>query len=157
MPNFSFLGLHLHLAHARAVFLFGTEKCKKYFFRTYPCGVLIQRIWSGKLALWTQNLIWTSLSREKSQKPLNFDIFQNTSNLGGFWDFSLDREVQIKFWLDSANLPDHIVWINTPHGYVLKKYFLYFSVPNRKTVRACARCKWRPRKLKFGTDTYILY
>ena len=51
-------------------------------------GVSIQRSWTGKLALCSQNFYWMALSQEKAQKPIKFGLFANRSDLRGFWAFS---------------------------------------------------------------------
>ena len=62
--------------------------------------------------------IWRS-SPKRANLKVYFDICP-------LWASSPDTLTQIDFWVHSANIPGHCLWINTPHAYVWATWNFHF-------------------------------
>ena len=62
--------------------------------------------------------IWRS-SPKRANLKVYFDICP-------FWATSPDTLTQIDFWVHSANIPGHCLWIDTPHAYVWATWNFHF-------------------------------
>ena len=75
-----------------------------------------------------KQLLLKKYFKKKPKNLSNLAISSNWLNFRGFWAFSQDRWVQSNFWLQSAYLPAKVLWIDTPHAYVLTTNIFHFSI-----------------------------